>query len=303
MPFSRLAVSYPAPGRGSWPCRWRAGSTHRSRWSTRLTTLAGCSWWSRVDDSNCPRQCDRCDPFPRCVVQDREGWRAGSSRARVSSAIPHQRSVLREAPSLVGRYIFADYCSGTFWALSRSNSGAWSSELLFQRSNGPTSFGEDEQGNVYFADATAGALYRVADDAPPLVRVVEYYNATLDHYLVTSLPDELGRLDRQVLPGWLRTGLAFTAYAWAAMAVEPVCRFYIPPSQGDSHFYSASPQECAVVAQRFPAFILEHGRFSALRLRPSTGSARSASFLCTGSGTRGRTATTATRPILPFAMR
>ena len=35
-----------------------------------------------------------------------------------------------------------------------------------------------------------------------------------------------------------------------------MCRFYLPPPQ-DSHFYSASPDECAAVASRFPTFVLE----------------------------------------------
>ena len=39
--------------------------------------------------------------------------------------------------------------------------------------------------------------------------------------------------------------------------MKPVCRFYIPPAQGDSHFYSASPTGCAQTHSRFPAFIEE----------------------------------------------
>ena len=31
---------------------------------------------------------------------------------------------------------------------------------------------------------------------------------------------------------------------------QPVCRFYIPPAHGDSHFFSASPAECATIAQK-----------------------------------------------------
>ena len=36
-----------------------------------------------------------------------------------------------------------------------------------------------------------------------------------------------------------------------------MCRFYIPPAVGDSHFYSASPAECADVAAKFPNFVYE----------------------------------------------
>ena len=36
-----------------------------------------------------------------------------------------------------------------------------------------------------------------------------------------------------------------------------MCRFYLPPEYGDSHFYSATPTECAEVAQKFPGFAYE----------------------------------------------
>jgi hypothetical protein len=45
--------------------------------------------------------------------------------------------------------------------------------------------------------------------------------------------------------GWARTGNAFKVYTDPASNANPVCRFYIPPVVGDSHFYTASPVECA----------------------------------------------------------
>ncbi|MFO1316383.1 MAG: hypothetical protein U1F58_12330 [Burkholderiales bacterium] len=90
-----------------------------------------------------------------------------------------------------------------------------------------------------------------------LVDVVEFYNVTLDHYFVSSLAADIGALDSGTFKGWSRTGLSFKAYGGAAAGASPVCRFYIPPAQGDSHFYSASPAECAEVAQKFPGFSYE----------------------------------------------
>lgn len=81
--------------------------------------------------------------------------------------------------------------------------------------------------------------------------VVEYYDASLDHYFMTPLPDEIGALDSGQIAGWTRTGRVFDAFpseaAAAGAAVYPVCRFYIPPQHGDSHFFSASPDECQAV--------------------------------------------------------
>jgi hypothetical protein len=81
--------------------------------------------------------------------------------------------------------------------------------------------------------------------------VVEYYHPALDHYFITPLPNEIDRLDSGQIGGWNRTGFVFEGFASPAaagnLAVNPVCRFYIPPIHGDSHFFSASPAECANV--------------------------------------------------------
>jgi len=94
-----------------------------------------------------------------------------------------------------------------------------------------------------------------------IVSAVEYYDAALDHYFVTALPNEIDALDGGQFPGWVRTGLSFNVYAMgsAIPASTPVCRFYGSPAAGlDSHFYSASPLECQQVQQRFPnAWLLE----------------------------------------------
>jgi hypothetical protein len=78
--------------------------------------------------------------------------------------------------------------------------------------------------------------------------VVEYYNASLDHYFMTPLQNEIDALDVSArILGWTRTGFVFEASASAGVGSNPVCRFYIPPVHGDSHFFSASPDECNAV--------------------------------------------------------
>jgi hypothetical protein len=84
---------------------------------------------------------------------------------------------------------------------------------------------------------------------------IEFYNAMLDHYFVTASADEIAKLDAGALVGWQRTGQHFTVFdpATPVAGASAVCRFYGSPDAGlDSHFYSASPAECAAVRQRFP---------------------------------------------------
>ena len=91
---------------------------------------------------------------------------------------------------------------------------------------------------------------------PPIRSVsssaVEFYNRALDHYFLSTNPVEIDNLDTGATVGWERTGLRFLVYDNPAPGTSPVCRFYRAPAYGDSHFYSASPQECAATAAAHP---------------------------------------------------
>jgi len=82
------------------------------------------------------------------------------------------------------------------------------------------------------------------------VTAVEYYRAAADHYFISALQPDIDALDTGRFAGWARTSLSFKVFATQAAAsagANPVCRFYIPPQHGDSHFFSADPAECAAV--------------------------------------------------------
>jgi hypothetical protein len=117
-----------------------------------------------------------------------------------------------------------------------------------------------------FEDLAAylGTYLAGAATVPPVAPsvAVEYYHAGFQHYFVTAIPQEIVVLDSGQLTGWTRTGLHFHAWLKQADAppnATPVCRFYIPPAQGNSHFYSASPAECAIGRVQFPTFTYEAG--------------------------------------------
>jgi len=111
----------------------------------------------------------------------------------------------------------------------------------------------------------AGAAVRAAlalAGPPALVTVVEFYNASLDHYFITWVADEIAKLDAgTTIKGWTRTGYAFNAYATAQAGSSPVCRFYIPPALGDSHFFGRGTTECDATGAKNPSFILEASQF------------------------------------------
>ena len=86
---------------------------------------------------------------------------------------------------------------------------------------------------------------------PATISVVEYYNASLDHYFVTPLAAEQANLDTGLTPTrWARTGKTFNAFESAAARTSPICRFYIPPALGDSHFFGRAARRSAIPPRR-----------------------------------------------------
>lgn len=63
-------------------------------------------------------------------------------------------------PGWQGVYLFGDYCSGIIWGLLHRSDGTWDSKVLYQTNYAITSFGRDEQGEIYLADQH-GSIYRL----------------------------------------------------------------------------------------------------------------------------------------------
>ena len=95
---------------------------------------------------------------------------------------------------------------------------------------------------------------------PMAVNAVEYYNPDRDHYFYSASAPDIDALDTGQTPGWHRTGMILPVTGGQSGYYgldSPMCRFYIPPAEGDSHFLSASADECTQVRERFPEFVLE----------------------------------------------
>lgn len=65
------------------------------------------------------------------------------------------------SPALIGRYIFADYCSGRFWAMSPNGGGGWQVDYLGQLLSNVSTFGEGANGELYLAGHSNGTIYRL----------------------------------------------------------------------------------------------------------------------------------------------
>jgi glucose/arabinose dehydrogenase len=63
-------------------------------------------------------------------------------------------------PDFNGVYLFGDNCSGTIWSLIPTGNGSFQGQVLFQTGLNISSFGVDENGEIYLADL-GGGIYKL----------------------------------------------------------------------------------------------------------------------------------------------
>jgi hypothetical protein len=138
---------------------------------------------------------------------------------------------------------------------ARPPDGIWYFSMLLTELNDQTSANDGyiERYAINFSEPE----YIGVPLPPDKVIVVEFYHAGFDHYFITGSEQDVSILDAGMLPGWSRTGYSFYAWAGAAGGTNPVCRYYIPPANGDSHFFSASPDDCAIIPINYPWLVKE----------------------------------------------
>ncbi len=107
-----------------------------------------------------------------------------------------------EAPELAGKYIFADYCSGRFWALTLDGDTVSSIENITSQLNpgspgpigSPAGFGEDGFGELYVIDragTSTGEVYKIITD-PTGIDGEESFPATFSLSRLTPNPTATG---------------------------------------------------------------------------------------------------------------
>jgi len=108
--------------------------------------------WPMYEGDTCySGPCDSTGKVFPVTVYDHSGGRCAISGGYVYRGPAY--------PALHGYYFYGDYCSGDMYALA-DDSGTWVVTSLPDTSYSISSFGEDEQGEVYVVDLN-GAIYRL----------------------------------------------------------------------------------------------------------------------------------------------
>jgi protocatechuate 3,4-dioxygenase beta subunit len=91
----------------------------------------------------------------------------------------------------------------------------------------------------------AGAGVGISPNGIAVGKAVEFYNTTLDHYVIVSDPNEAAAIEAGLAgPGWSRTGQTFSIPSATETTALPVYRFYGSVTPGpNSHFFTTSEEE------------------------------------------------------------
>jgi glucose/arabinose dehydrogenase len=76
---------------------------------------------------------------------------------------------------LHGSYVFGDYCTGTIWIAGDGQMG-WTAITWISRGFGLSSFGEDDDGELYLCDRNDGEVYRIVSPSAIFTDLFEFAN-------------------------------------------------------------------------------------------------------------------------------
>jgi glucose/arabinose dehydrogenase len=108
--------------------------------------------WRRWEGAHCFEPATGCDPDGVTMPVAEYGHGAGCS---VIGGVVYRGSAI---PALRGGYLFADYCSGTLWAIDATAQGAQEPVVLLETGASISSIGTGEDGEVYLTDLSGGRL-------------------------------------------------------------------------------------------------------------------------------------------------
>jgi uncharacterized protein (TIGR03437 family) len=166
----------------------------------------------------------------------------------------------RVSPGLRGIYLYGDYCSGQIWGVERQGTG-WTNRQLLASSFAITTFGEDEAGEVYVANAGNGSVHHIEGSRAPrfsgasVVNAASFASGMVAGSLVTvfaaGVRDDAGTVvaDRVPLPNGLAgvsvtvAGIAAPVYSVSNANGQEQVNFQVP-------FAVAGRSTAAVVVTR-----------------------------------------------------
>lgn len=128
-----------------------AGDVGQSSWEEIDIITKGANYgWNIMEGSHCYSPPTGCDESGLTLPIVEYGHSQGCA---VIGGYVYRGD---QIPSLLGHYIYGDYCSGNIWALAYDGTAVTENKLLVDSGLSITSFGVDLAGNLYILDRQGG---------------------------------------------------------------------------------------------------------------------------------------------------
>jgi glucose/arabinose dehydrogenase len=127
----------------------------------RRTSIGGENYgWRRMEATHCYNPATACDTDDAITMPILE-YSHVQNRCSITGGYRYRGSLY---PALRGKYLYADYCTGELWAVTEGTAGQWTSTLMLATQLQPTTFGEDENGELFIGGSNG--VYALVDETP-----------------------------------------------------------------------------------------------------------------------------------------
>lgn len=146
------------------------GDVGQGEWEEVDILAPGANYgWRFKEGTHCYNPSTGCDTIAGLTDPVWEYAHDGSGGCSITGGYVYRGA---DIPSLAGKYLFGDYCSGRIWALDTNGLGEWNAALVLDTTRNITSFGVDRDGEVYVCSPGDSRIYRLVTVSPlvPVLR-------------------------------------------------------------------------------------------------------------------------------------
>lgn len=209
------------------------GDVGQGEWEEIDILAAGGNYgWRFKEGNHCYEPPDGCDTIAGLIDPVWEYAHDALGGCSVTGGYVYRGTAI---PSLEGRYLYGDYCSGRIWSLDTNVSGTWINALVLDSNKTISSFGVGPDGEIFVCSVGDDRVYRLLPIAPPVPSPVSPLDGS------TGTPSD-------PLLRWTRSGSAVAYHLQVADDPEftfPVVNdsaladtlFHLSPGPGDGVWY------------------------------------------------------------------
>ncbi len=142
------------------------GDVGQGDWEEIDTLTAGGNYgWRLKEGAHCYNPPAGCDTIPGLIDPVWEYPHDAGGGCSVTGGYVYRGSAI---PSLRGKFLYGDYCTGRIWALDTNGAGGWVNALVLDSNRTISSFGTAPDGEMFICSPGDGRIYRLLPLQPPV---------------------------------------------------------------------------------------------------------------------------------------